>query len=329
LEDKRRHHHFVYDGLAETRGFLFIQNQIVMETSNIVIQKGRSLFGWSRIEALTSTFVLLTGMGIALSATSQAHRPSGAAQCLNNLRLLTMSWSVYADENSGELVGVSGGATEVPDWAGMGDSEWMRIGSSAPVNIDPTLTIRRSPLAPYLQTRLGQGGADNVFRCPDDRSAAANESFNNGQQTPRVRSYSMNSWMGGLAWKDGGDWKLYRRRSDITFPGPAQSIVFIGERADSLNDSALLIDMTGHQGVGSRPGLESIVDYPSFYHHGAASVSFADGHVELKHWEDPRTVPPFSLKHSMTLNVKSSGNKDVQWLQARATRLRHHLNPAN
>ena len=300
-----------------------------METSKTDIQNARSTFGWSRIEALTSTFVLLTGMGIALSAASQAHRPSGAAQCLNNLRLLTMSWSVYADENKGELVGVSGGATDVPDWAGMDDSEWMRIGSSAPVNIDPTLTIRRSPLAPYLQARLGQTGADNVFRCPDDRSAAANENFNNGQQTPRVRSYSMNSWMGGLEWMDGVAWKLYRRRSDLTFPGPSQSIVFIGERADSLTDSALYIDMTGHQGEGSRPGLESIVDYPSFYHHGAASVSFADGHVELKHWEDPRTVPPFSLKHPMALNVKSSGNKDVQWLQARATRLRHHLNPAN
>jgi prepilin-type processing-associated H-X9-DG protein len=59
-----------------------------------------------------------------------------------------------------------------------------------------------------------------------------------------------------------------------------------------------------------------------FYHGGATSYSFGDGHSELKRWTDPRTIVPLkkgALLDSPTI-LRSPNNRDIMWLQERATR---------
>ena len=58
-----------------------------------------------------------------------------------------------------------------------------------------------------------------------------------------------------------------------------------------------------------------------FYHGGATSYSFADGHSEMKHWVDPRTRVPVLKNVLRPFGVlPSPNNRDIVWLQERATR---------
>ena len=52
------------------------------------------------------------------------------------------------------------------------------------------------------------------------------------------------------------------------------------------------------------------------YHNRAGGFSFADGHSEIKKWQDHRTTPSKVTQ----LNIASPNNRDMFWLQERSTR---------
>jgi prepilin-type processing-associated H-X9-DG protein len=99
-------------------------------------------------------------------------------------------------------------------------------------------------------------------------------------------------------------------------PGPTMTWVMLDEREDSMNDGFWVTQMNGYPNLANT----MIVDYPAGYHNNAAGFSFADGHAEIKKWLDPRTVPKLKKGTLLPLNVASPNNKDVAWLQERATR---------
>jgi prepilin-type processing-associated H-X9-DG protein len=157
---------------------------------------------------------------------------------------------------------------------------------------------------------------------------------------PRVRSMSMVNWVGGRGNGSGGlaamNWsqtafgnsrgeaRIYRKYSDMTDPGPARTAIFLDEREDSINDGMFVIAMEGaatSPNAAPTPGAYGIVDYPAAYHGGAGGFSFADGHSELRKWQDPRTQPPVLKGQIRDFNFKASpNNPDVAWMQERATR---------
>jgi RNA polymerase sigma factor (TIGR02999 family) len=50
-------------------------------------------------------------------------------------------------------------------------------------------------------------------------------------------------------------------------------------------------------------------------------LSFADGHSELRRWKDARTMPPIVKGGNPFPDaVRQPGNRDIIWLQERATR---------
>jgi hypothetical protein len=64
-------------------------------------------------------------------------------------------------------------------------------------------------------------------------------------------------------------------------------------------------------------------DWPGSYHHRAGGLSFADGHSEIRRWVDARTIPPLRKDQNSLMNagmVPSPNNRDIMWLQERATR---------
>ena len=54
-----------------------------------------------------------------------------------------------------------------------------------------------------------------------------------------------------------------------------------------------------------------MVDYPASYHNKAGGFSFADGHSEIKKWQDARTMPVLKPGQGLPLNVPSARNPDV------------------
>src|SRR5213080_2348274 len=88
--------------------------------------------------------------------------------------------------------------------------------------------------------------------------------------------------------------KTYRKTSDMIDPGPARTAVLLDEREDSINDGFFVIDMTGYP---NQPAAWQLVDVPASYHSRAGGFSFADGHSEIKKWQDSRTCPPIQRQN--------------------------------
>jgi prepilin-type processing-associated H-X9-DG protein len=60
-----------------------------------------------------------------------------------------------------------------------------------------------------------------------------------------------------------------------------------------------------------------MIDWPATYHGVAGAVAFADGHVEMHLWRDPRTV--LEVPHPGV--VSQPGSADVRWIAEHATAL--------
>jgi prepilin-type processing-associated H-X9-DG protein len=203
----------------------------------------------------------------------------------------------------------------VPNWAG---GNYMTLNDpSAPDNWDIDAFNRKSLLWPYCGDSLG------IWKCPGDKSYGITA---RKERVPRIRSMSMNGWVGGPGWDASGKWEIgggpdawavYRKSTDINNPGPSQTFVFLDERQDSINDGYFVVDMAGYP---DQPGSWKMGNFPGSYHNGAGTFSFADGHAEIKRWADSRTMPKLDPTKDLALNVSSPNNKDVNWLQLHSTR---------
>jgi prepilin-type processing-associated H-X9-DG protein len=133
---------------------------------------------------------------------------------------------------------------------------------------------------------------------------------------------SMLNWVGGrgegreMGWSAPG-WRIYRKYSDMTDPGPTSTFVFLDEREDSINDAMFVVDMDTYPNK-----TVSIVDYPASYHGGSGGFSFADGHSELKKWTSPKILeqPLKGVSRPYPTPLNGAYDRDVLWMQERATR---------
>jgi prepilin-type N-terminal cleavage/methylation domain-containing protein/prepilin-type processing-associated H-X9-DG protein len=264
------------------------------------------------IELFVVIAIIAILAALLLPALSKAKVRAQGIQCMNNSRQLSIAWRLYTEDNSDNLPFAV--AYDAPE----ASQAWVQgyIDPTTPGwwgNWDPDRTVRAGCIWPYCGKALG------IFHCPADISTALNN-FN--QSVPRIRSMSMNCWVGG----DGdspptymvpiysGSWVVYRKLSNMLKPGPAMTFVLLDERQDGINDGAFCVSMDGYP----NPNTTTLTDYPASYHGGACGFSFADGHSEIHKWRDPRTTPP--LGTALKLNVSSPNNQDVIWMQDRSTR---------
>jgi prepilin-type processing-associated H-X9-DG protein len=194
-------------------------------------------------------------------------------------------------------------------------------------NWDVRKDLVRSPLWPYGAANPG------IWKCPADTALVQPASGPYaGRWVPRVRSMSMNLWMGGFGGGDGGlsgsvdyaqeggsVWKVYLKEAELTDPGPAGTFLLMDMRQDSIDIGNFATDMRGWPDDASARGF---YDLPGSYHNRAGGLSFADGHAEIRRWVDERTVPPVVKGGRVPDVLGSPGNPDVLWLQERSTRRR-------
>ena len=93
-------------------------------------------------------------------------------------------------------------------------------------------------------------------------------------------------------------------------PGPAQTLVFIDERDDSIDDGFFAIDMTTGSGA-------QMVNFPASYHNGAAGLSFADGHVQSHHWQASKKFHGYQWAAAPGADLR-----DLRYVQSVIPRLR-------
>jgi prepilin-type N-terminal cleavage/methylation domain-containing protein/prepilin-type processing-associated H-X9-DG protein len=273
--------------------------------------------GFTLIELLVVIAIIAILASMLLPALAKAKTKAQGISCMNNTKQLMLGWRMYVEDNEERLpaaYATKGGANAKYAWV-VGVLDYDGANKS---NFDVNEDLAKSPLAPYL------GNSYGVFKCPADKSTVkATTGEKKGQRLPRVRSISMNSWIGGniddgyWSWWGRRDMKLYLKLTDMADPGPSQTFVVLDEREDSINDGFWVLSMDGYPD----PTKTKIVDYPAAYHNGAAGLGFADGHSEIRKWVDGRTRPPLKANGVIPLNVTSPNNRDMVWLQDRCTRL--------
>lgn len=275
--------------------------------------------GFTLIELLVVIAIIAILAGMLLPALSKAKQKGHGIKCLNNMRGLTLGWAIYATDFDDRLP-CSAGGTNVGAWI----SGQMDFNPANASNWDPAVDLETSALWPYA------GRSAGVFKCPADRSTITpTVGPLAGQAIPRLRTMSMNQWFGGFGgatmvftgkpgWSS-PPWTMFKRLNGLVDPGPSDTILFFDMREDAINSGGLLVSM---EGFPNSPNLTEWCDYdlPASYHNKAGGLSFADGHSEIRRWQDPRTMPPATPGALLPNQGPSPNNPDIIWMQQRATR---------
>jgi prepilin-type N-terminal cleavage/methylation domain-containing protein len=266
----------------------------------------KSCPGFTVIELLAVLAILALLLAVISPALARTKPDAYAARCRNNLGQLTKAWTMYAEDNGGSLVynidGANAGKSALsPSWVG-GYLDFTSSTDNTNVNLliqhDKGTYAWGGFLGPYLMTAA-------PFKCPADKSTC----YIGGQTLPRVRSYSMNNYVGTgtRTWTRPSRYQVFNKTQDIS--APANVFVFMDEQEGSINDGFFFTDPdTTYQ----------IIDFPAGRHGWAGGVSFADGHSETHRWRDPRTVPMIVPGQLLPLNFNLPGDVDVVWLSNHA-----------
>jgi len=253
------------------------------------------------IELLVVIAIIAILAAMLLPALAAGKQRAQRLQCLNNQRQLAMAWILYAGDND--------------DWAaanGMCNPEsttnklWVQgafIHTGANTNVDYMLNPQYALFANYIKS-------GSIYVCPTDRYNV----IVNGIAYPKLRTYSMNAYVG---WK--GDWDarlsqsyvIFQKTTRISAKMPQGVFLFQDVDPDSICWPFFGVQMQS----------DSFFNFPGSSHTQGTVVSYSDGHVESHRWKDSRTIHPRSANFHQH-DEPSPGNVDLAWIRERTSVLK-------
>ena len=238
------------------------------------------------IELLVVIAIIAILAALLLPALSAAKAQGKRVACTNNLKQLALSAQMYPADNDGKLA---------ENWPKMAQStnSWVQGNMKVLTESTNQTFIRQGKFFPYASDV-------SIYRCPADPSQTGS--------VPRVRSYSMNSWLGSrymepVNFPYGNEtyYRTFLRESELTLAGPVRIWVLIDEHESSIDDGWFEVTMDD-----SFP----FISQPATRHQRGYVLNFADGHVEHYRLRDPN-----SQMIGMTGAQFTSRNTDWIWLK--------------
>jgi hypothetical protein len=248
---------------------------------------------------------------LLLPSLAGAKKQALRIQCVNNEKQMIVAWTIYSGDNNENLV-LNGGdsattSTQAHLWTYGGNH-----GSSDTLTNDQYLIGANYALFAKVLP------SEKIYKCPADRSTwplwASVLTF-----VTEERSYSMNSYIGTTAANTisplsiNSAYKVYAKTSQLAADSPVNRFVFMDVNPASICTPAFGVDMNA----------QNWIHYPSDLHGQRGVVVFAEGHVEVHRWLDPRTMLHLAggaayIPH----NVASPTNQDLNWITQQTTSIK-------
>jgi prepilin-type N-terminal cleavage/methylation domain-containing protein/prepilin-type processing-associated H-X9-DG protein len=251
--------------------------------------------GFTLIELLVVIAIIAVLMAILMPALSRVREQGKRIVCEHNLKSLTFTWVMYADENDSKLVNGAGGyhylrnggnttngtAANIVErsWVGKGwGANWnnQNVANTGMTEAEKKQAITEGALWPVCKDY-------DIYKCPTGRpnefvtyavvdamngllrAGTANGTNSNHPKATGIRVGKTTLWC--------------KKMTEISSPAPALRMVFIDEGAMTPDSFATYYQANN-----------SWWDDPPIRHGDGTTVSWADGHAGHLKWKAAETV---------------------------------------
>jgi prepilin-type N-terminal cleavage/methylation domain-containing protein/prepilin-type processing-associated H-X9-DG protein len=249
------------------------------------------------IELLVVIAIIAILAAMLLPAVAKAKMQGKRVRCISNQKQLAITWLLYVADNNDWVP--ANGHSMTPS---VTPKFWVQGAF-----FDPSQNSDRFMLDPSYAQFANYLKTTQVYTCPTDVQTVNV----NGVNVPKLRSYSMNAYVG---WTGPWDtrmlstYRVFQKQSDMVAQMPKGTYLFLDVHPKSICWPYF----------GMHMEREAFFNFPGSSHGRSGIVSFSDGHVETHRWRDARTVAAVSPDYH-NHSDPSPRNEDWTWLRDRTT----------